>query len=48
MMEDNLRKRTYIGMTDEEGEESKNNSKWNSDYKREIKLLKDIQSLFVF
>lgn len=37
----NIYLRTYIGMTDEEIEESKTNSKWNSDYKREIKLLKD-------
>ena len=37
----NIYLRTYIGVTEEELEEAKTNSKWNSDYKREIKLLKD-------
>lgn len=37
----NIYLRTYTGMTDEDLKESKTNSKWNSDYKHEIKLLKD-------
>ena len=44
----NIYLRTYIGITEEELEESKKNSKWNSDYKREIKLLKDNFRLELF